>query len=105
MNEKTEQNQDEAKPEAQSAEQINAVRRSGRREPSPEMKERLKYMGMAIDEIKRANGLTGRGKPKKDIRGTIACPKCKCKLAYTVSSYNGHICGNCETNECLGWMM
>jgi len=73
-----------------------------RREPSPEMKERIKNMGKAISLITEKEG---KGKPKKDKRGTIICPVCGKNLHYTVSSYNGHIWGNCETDGCLGWMM
>lgn len=41
----------------------------------------------------------------KDASGTIVCPLCKGKLHYTISGYNGHVWGKCETDGCLGWMM
>ena len=41
----------------------------------------------------------------KNVKGFIECPKCGGKLYYTISSYNGHIWGKCETDKCLAWMM
>lgn len=40
-----------------------------------------------------------------ELQGIIECPKCGNKLHYTISSYNGHIWGKCETDKCLVWMM
>lgn len=37
--------------------------------------------------------------------GIIDCPKCGCKLAYTIAKINGHIWGSCSTKGCLQWMM
>lgn len=37
--------------------------------------------------------------------GIIPCPICSKNLAFTVSGYNGHIHGGCETKGCLAWMM
>ena len=42
-------------------------------------------------------------KGKRGIVGTIKCPKCGGKLNYSVSDYNGHIHGQCETKDCLAW--
>lgn len=39
------------------------------------------------------------------IIGTIKCPKCGNKLHYAISGYNNHFHGNCETENCLAWMM
>lgn len=41
----------------------------------------------------------------KDIVGHIKCPKCGGRLDYSISGYNNHIHGKCETDGCLGWMM
>lgn len=41
----------------------------------------------------------------KGTKGEIECPKCKGKLHYTISGYNGHVWGKCETENCLAWMM
>jgi len=53
----------------------------------------------AIAEIKQKHG-----KPIEDVRSTIECPTCNKALTYTVSSYNGHTHGTCETTGCLKWM-
>ena len=39
------------------------------------------------------------------VTGNIICPECGKNLHYSVSSYNGHIWGKCETDKCLAWMM
>lgn len=36
--------------------------------------------------------------------GTIECPVCKGRLAWTRDSVNGHLHGQCETDGCLRWM-
>lgn len=44
------------------------------------------------------------GKGKGGV-GEIVCPKCGTgTLRYTVSSYNGHMHGQCSTPNCLAWM-
>lgn len=43
---------------------------------------------------------------QKKPRGIIACPKCYSgNLHFTVSTYNGHIWGQCAKPGCLSWMM
>lgn len=44
-------------------------------------------------------------KQNESTEGTIECPVCKGTLHYSISSYNGHIWGACETEKCLQWMM
>jgi len=61
----------------------------------------FEYYGKAYDAI---HGKHGKTKPKKDIVGKVECPKCKGVLHYRISSYNGHIWGQCETSGCLAWM-
>ncbi len=34
----------------------------------------------------------------------IECPVCKGRLHLSQSSYNGHVHGRCETDDCLNWM-
>ena len=41
---------------------------------------------------------------RSGVSGTIKCPACGSKLNYSVSSFNGHLWGTCETAECLRWM-
>lgn len=43
-------------------------------------------------------------KPKLDRREVIECPKCKGRLHLSQSSYNGHVHGRCETEDCVSWM-
>lgn len=67
-----------------------------------EMEEMFNFIKKAIAEIIKLH-------PKKDGKlqdgiGSIKCPKCDSTLHYSISSYNGHIWGKCETNNCLGWM-
>ena len=34
----------------------------------------------------------------------IECPVCKGRLHLSQSSYNGHVHGKCETQNCVAWM-
>lgn len=43
-------------------------------------------------------------KPEKDRSEVIECPKCQGRLHMFQSSYNGHVHGKCETEDCLQWM-
>lgn len=40
---------------------------------------------------------------EKGILDTMECPKCKGKLGYSISGYNGHIHASCE-NKCICFM-
>jgi len=40
---------------------------------------------------------------KRNVRGSIDCPKCKGIMNYAVN-YNGHIRVCCETEDCLRWI-
>ena len=43
---------------------------------------------------------------KNRKQGTVTCPKCGGELGYSISGYNGHIHGQCNTTRgCLSWMM
>ena len=48
-----------------------------------------------------------RAKRERDnlSRGTVPCPVCGSDLNYSVSSYNGHVHGQCTKPGCLAWMM
>jgi len=52
----------------------------------------------AISKIQEQNKLDKAG------FGTITCPSCKGNLQYSISSYNGHVHGQCKTEGCLQWM-
>jgi len=41
---------------------------------------------------------------KEGGSGTRPCPVCGNNLHFSVSSYNGHVHGQCETKDCLNWM-
>lgn len=34
----------------------------------------------------------------------VECPACKGRLHLSISSYNGHVHGKCETAGCVSWM-
>ena len=53
---------------------------------------------LIIDALASIRKLKGNG-------GKIKCPKCKCNLSWSRSSYNKHVWGNCETFGCLNWAM
>ena len=59
--------------------------------------EQMKLSIPLISEIKKEHGMT-------DAKGTKECPVCGGTLHYTVSEYNGHVWGSCETKDCLQWM-
>jgi hypothetical protein len=45
------------------------------------------------------------GKPSKPINDTIPCPVCRTgKIAYSISSRNGHIHAKCDTAGCVFFM-
>ena len=43
-------------------------------------------------------------KPSANRHEIVECPLCKGRLHLTQSSYNGHVHGACETNDCVRWM-
>jgi hypothetical protein len=45
-----------------------------------------------------------RNKPPIGKTEIIECPCCKGKLHLSQSAYNGHVCAQCETDDCLNWM-
>jgi hypothetical protein len=45
-----------------------------------------------------------RKKEPQGKREVIVCPVCSGRLHLSQSSYNGHVHGRCETNDCLNWM-
>ena len=40
----------------------------------------------------------------KSFGEVIECPACKGRLHLSISSYNGHVHGRCETEHCVSWM-
>ncbi len=37
-------------------------------------------------------------------RGIEVCPVCKGKIHISITAYNGHTRGQCETKDCLAWI-
>ena len=61
---------------------------------------RLKRCIAAAHEDAKSKGI-GRG--SGGASHTI-CPNCGRQISYSVSGYNGHIHGRCETAGCASWM-
>lgn len=40
----------------------------------------------------------------KSAQEVIECPACQGRLHLSISSYNGHVHGKCETDGCVAWM-
>ena len=40
----------------------------------------------------------------KSVVEVVECPACKGRLHLSISAYNGHIHGHCETVGCVSWM-
>ena len=59
--------------------------------------ERINATFKAINTIRK-------GLKRGTEKGFMECPYCKGMLRFTVSSYNGHIWGKCETPDCLDWI-
>lgn len=68
-----------------------------RKKDKEESNKMFKLMMQTIALIK------DKHKDEKGLVGSIECPKCKGRLTYTISDYNGHIHAACE-NKCVGFM-
>jgi ssDNA-binding Zn-finger/Zn-ribbon topoisomerase 1 len=67
---------------------------------SEDTKDSVAMLGKAIKAI-RADAAD-----RKRSQGVVVCPKCGGELGYSISGYNGHIHGRCNTTRgCLAWMM
>lgn len=60
--------------------------------------------GRLVHTVEAIAIITKQNDEDKKGRGIIVCPACQGKLHYSVASYNGHVHGSCETQECLQWM-
>lgn len=78
------------------------------RRPTPEeialaeefSERRMKMMVTAMQGIsdwRKRN----KGRSNSEI---VECPVCRGKLHLSISAYNGHVHGHCETPECVSWM-
>lgn len=62
---------------------------------------------LAMEKFSKVTPLISRLKKEhagKSWGGIEECPVCKGKLHLSISSYNGHTRGTCETVNCLGWI-
>lgn len=63
--------------------------------------EETKKLSPIIREFKRANKTVSGWQGNKT---TVPCPICGGKLHMSISGYNGHVWGKCETENCASWM-
>lgn len=40
----------------------------------------------------------------KSATEVVECPACKGRLHLSIAAYNGHVHGQCESNNCVSWM-
>jgi hypothetical protein len=78
------------------------------RAPTPEeiaahetwLSDRIEKLGQAMTAIK-----PWRTKHKgRNYAEVVECPWCKGRLHLSISAYNNHVHGQCETKDCLSWM-
>jgi hypothetical protein len=50
-----------------------------------------------IERIKREH-------KDEDWQGVEVCPVCQGRLHLSITAYNGHVWGKCDTEDCLSWM-
>ena len=78
---------------------------------SKEEWKRLGKKGVAASfaQFEKATPLIAMMKEKYMRKGesgkeTVECPVCKGFLTMSISSYNWHVWGHCQTKDCLSWM-
>lgn len=59
--------------------------------------DRLTKVMVGISDWRTAH----RGKSAVEV---VECPACRGRLHLSISSYNGHVHGRCETEGCVEWM-
>lgn len=62
--------------------------------------ERMGLLGTVMKGI-RPWRTAHKGRSASEI---VECPACKGRLHLSISSYNGHVHGHCETEHCVSWM-
>ena len=73
-------------------------------EVAADRKESDAYLERTLAAIKVASAWRVKPKPPEDRFDVLECPVCKGRLHVSQSSYNGHIHGKCETQDCVSWM-
>lgn len=66
-----------------------------------EVCDRMNKVHPVIAKFKKENKFPGGWTANKT---KVACPCCGKTLAMTISGYNGHVWGRCETEGCVSWM-
>jgi hypothetical protein len=64
------------------------------------LKGRMERMGRVMEAIYPWR-VAHKGKSASEV---VECPECKGRLHLSISSYNGHVHGHCETADCVSWM-
>ena len=59
--------------------------------------DRMQIVQVGIADWRKAH----KGKSASEV---VECPACNGKLHLSISSYNGHVHGKCETAGCVSWM-
>lgn len=62
--------------------------------------ERIVLMGVVMNGI----GPWRRAHKGKSASEVVDCPACGGRLHLSISAYNGHVHGYCETEGCVSWM-
>ena len=62
--------------------------------------ERMNVLGKVMQGIRPWRD-AHKGQSAQEV---VDCPACKGRLHLSISSYNGHVHGRCETVGCVSWM-
>lgn len=74
------------------------------KEVQAEREEAERHLQKTMAAIKVAGEWRVKPKPATDRHEVVECPVCKGRLHLSQSSYNGHVHGQCETDDCVRWM-
>ena len=78
-----------------------------RRPTADEMAVREEWQTKRTEQLFAALAAVGPWRSKHKGRShseAIECPVCKGRLHPSISSYNSHVHGHCETKGCVSWM-
>ena len=85
------------KTESMACDKFSQITEQMRKKEKEESDKRFKLIMETIALIKEKHG------DDKGLSDQIECPKCKGRLGYSISGYNGHIHACCE-NKCVAFM-
>jgi Zn finger protein HypA/HybF involved in hydrogenase expression len=63
--------------------------------------DKVKALAIGVNSVKAACKLGDNDVPEENLSGAIVCPLCDGIMHYKVSSEDGTIRLQCETNRCL----